>query len=98
MQNSKSQAGANVQQSNEADVTTSAPITPNPMLAAGLTKKAKCHNCKFATKQFKVFDKNYVHCQNEELYPTQDFVNGKLTAWDTLMIWYHTCKNHEFKN
>ena len=34
MQNSKSQAGTEVQQSNEVDVTTSAPITPNHLLAA----------------------------------------------------------------
>ncbi len=36
MQNSKSQAGTKVQQSSEADVTTSAPIMPNPLLAVVL--------------------------------------------------------------
>jgi len=36
MQNSKSQAGTEVQQSDEVDVTTSAPITPNPLLAVVL--------------------------------------------------------------
>jgi hypothetical protein len=83
--------------STTVDVTTSAQITPNPMLAAGLSKKAKCHNCKFASKQFKVVDRNYVHCQNEDLYPAKDFESGKLTAWDTLMSWYDTCNNHELK-
>jgi hypothetical protein len=74
-----------------------ATLAQNPMLAAGLSKKAKCHNCKFASKQFKVVDRNYVHCQNEELYPVKYFESGKLTAWDTLMSWYDTCNNHELK-
>jgi hypothetical protein len=38
--NSVSYAGTKDESSNEADVTTSAPITPNPMLAAGLTMSA----------------------------------------------------------
>jgi len=98
MLNSTSQARTVADSSNKVEQHPSALIMPNPMLAVGLSKKAKCHNCKFASKQFKVVYRNYVHCQNEELYPPQDFENGKLTAWDTLMSWYHTCNNHEFKN
>lgn len=99
MQNSKSQAGTEVKSSTNVELHSSAPIMPNPMLAAGLSvKKAKCHNCKFAGKQFKVGSHTHLHCHNEELYPTKDFESGKLSAWDTLMNWYSTCKNHEFKN
>lgn len=60
-------------------------------------KKAKCYNCKFAGEQFKVGDKTYLHCHNEVLYPTADFGNGKLSAWDTLMDWWATCTSHEFR-
>jgi hypothetical protein len=61
----------------------------------GNNKKAKCYNCKFASKQFKVSGKTHVHCLNEELYPPADFESGKLSAWDTLIEWWSTCKKHE---
>lgn len=76
----------------------SATLAQNPMLAAVLSKKAKCHNCKFAGKQFKVGTHTHLHCNNQELYPDKEFENGNLTAWDTLMSWYSTCEKHEFKN
>ena len=41
MQNSKSQAGNEVQQSDEVEVSTSAPIMPNPMLPAVLRLNVK---------------------------------------------------------
>lgn len=97
--NSVRSAGTNDDRSTKADVTTSAPIMPNHLLAAGLpSKKAKCHNCKFAGKQFKVGSHTHLHCQNEELYPIKDFESGKLTAWDTLMSWHGSCKIHQFKD
>lgn len=69
----------------------------NELQAETAAKKAKCHNCKFAGKQFKVDSHTHLHCHNEQLYPNKDFESGKLCAWDTLMDWYSTCKSHEFR-
>jgi len=62
------------------------------------TKKAKCYNCKFAGKQFKLTGVSHLHCEDDKQYPEEKFLNGDFTAWDTLMKFSDTCKNHEFKN
>jgi len=60
-----------------------------------IMQQKKCYNCKFATKQFKAGGMSHVHCQNETLYPSKDFENGKLSVWDTLMEWWGNCEKWE---
>ena len=60
-------------------------------------KKPKCYNCKFASKQFKVGNFSYLHCQDEKQYPKEKWKRGELTAWDSLQKFSDTCKNHEFR-
>jgi hypothetical protein len=46
--------------------------------------------------QFKVNNKTHLHCGHPK-YKAEDFESGELTAWDTLMEFSQTCKDHEFK-
>lgn len=58
--------------------------------------KSKCYNCKHASQQFKVGNLTHLHCFHPK-YPEQDFIDGKLSSWDTLQVFSDTCKDHEFK-
>ena len=60
-------------------------------------KKQKCYNCKHSSKSFKVTKLTHVHCLNPKLYKDEDFISGKIGAWDTLRVFSDTCKEHEFK-
>jgi hypothetical protein len=62
MSNSKSQAGNEVQQSSEADVTTSAPITPNPMLVAGVCEPSEIVEKAAKLLQPIKYEPNYIGC------------------------------------
>jgi hypothetical protein len=75
MQNSKSQAGTKVQQSSEADVTTSAPITPNPMLAA-----VKC----YPIKRFLLFfgDIYYPNGGMDDFLSEHDTIEEAISAFE----------------
>lgn len=59
-------------------------------------KRPRCHNCKHGSKQFKVNDLTHLHCLHPK-YKEEDFKNGKLSAWDTLVVFSDSCSNHEFK-
>lgn len=61
-------------------------------------KQAKCYNCKFAGKQFKIANMTHLHCENEKKYPSAKFETGELTAWDSLQEFSNTCALHEFKD
>ena len=60
-----------------------------------INKKAKCHNCKFASPGFKIAGSTHHQC----IHPKheQGFESGELSAWDTLQNFYNTCESHEFK-
>ena len=60
-------------------------------------KNKMCYNCKHATSQFKVIGKSHVHCQNENIYPSKGFIDGNLTAWDSLRAWHNSCEKHKLK-
>lgn len=68
-----------------------------PAVSLG-SKKAKCYNCKFAGKQFKVSNVTHLHCEDEKQYPIEKWESGELTAWDSLQKFSDTCGNHEFKD
>jgi hypothetical protein len=82
------------QDSNVEPTSESMPIG-NAMLPAVPSRKAKCHNCKHASRAFKVAGKTHHQC----CHPKHEsgFENGQLSAWDTLQEWYNTCETHEFR-
>jgi hypothetical protein len=59
--------------------------------------KKNCYNCEFSSSQFKIVNKNHVHCHNEIKYPKEEFENGNFSAWDTLREWWDKCDKHLFK-
>ena len=59
------------------------------------TNKAKCHNCKHASKAFKIADNTHHQCNH--IKHKEGLESGEITAWDTLQNWYSTCESHEFK-
>ena len=58
--------------------------------------KAKCYNCKHASKGFKIGNKTHHTCQHPK-YREEDFKSGKISPWDTLVEFWETCKDHEPK-
>jgi len=61
-------------------------------------KNARCYNCKFSGKQFKVSNVTHLHCEDEKQYPIEKWESGELTAWDSLQKFSDTCNFHEFKD
>jgi hypothetical protein len=59
--------------------------------------KKRCYNCKYAGQPFKVVGKTHVHCENRTLYPEKDIMEGKISAWDTLMEFSWKCPQFEPK-
>ena len=59
-------------------------------------KRPKCHNCIHADTSFKIAGLTYQHCKHPK-YTKEQFESGELTAWDTLMKFSDTCKDHEYK-
>ena len=62
-----------------------------------MRNKAKCHNCKNSSKQFKVIKLTHVHCYNPKEYTQEKADTGEFSAWDTLRVFSDTCSDHEFK-
>lgn len=60
------------------------------------TKHKKCYNCKHASKAFKVVGKTHHHCFHPK-YKEEDMKSGKISPWDTLMEFWQTCDDYEFK-
>ncbi|MCP4181437.1 MAG: hypothetical protein GY756_27050 [bacterium] len=60
-------------------------------------KIPKCYNCIHAGDSFKLGKITHLHCENKKKYPEEEYKNGNLTAWDSLMEFSGTCKDHEFK-
>lgn len=58
--------------------------------------KHKCHNCKHGGEQFKVFGMTHLHCCHPK-YKDEYENNKTFSAWDTLMEFWHTCKDWEAK-
>jgi len=56
----------------------------------------KCYNCKHSSKGFKIAGKTHLHCLHPK-YKDEDFKSGKLSPWDTLMEFWHTCEDFEPK-
>ncbi len=59
-------------------------------------KRPRCHNCKYGGDQFKVVGKTHLHCEHPK-YTDEDFMDGTISAWDTLMEFSDTCSDHNFK-
>ena len=59
-------------------------------------KPKKCFNCKHAGPSFKIAGKTHMHCEHPK-YTEEDFVNGKISPWDTLMEFWQTCEDFEPK-
>jgi hypothetical protein len=57
--------------------------------------KQTCANCKYSGKQFQLGGKTHVHCENEELYPSEKA--DERQALETLRQWFNKCEKHEFK-
>jgi len=60
-------------------------------------KKLKCYNCKYSGYQFKIGKLTHLHCCHPK-YKEEDFLSGKLSAWDTLRVFSDTCENHQYKD
>lgn len=60
-------------------------------------KKPCCYNCESGGPQFKIGNMTNLHCEHPK-YTQEDFDNGKLSAWDTLRLFYNTCNDHKFKS
>lgn len=58
-------------------------------------KKLKCHNCKHASKGFKIGNKTHHQC----LHPKWDkeMRNYNISPWETLQEFWNTCDDHELK-
>lgn len=59
-------------------------------------KKPRCHNCKHSGDQFKIHKLTHLHCEHPK-YTDEDFESGKISPWDTLMVFNYNCSDHEFK-
>ena len=57
----------------------------------------KCYNCKFSGDQFKISGMTHCHCHNPVDYPEKDMKEGKISTWDTLREFWHTCERWELK-
>lgn len=58
-------------------------------------KNAKCYNCRFASRGFKVLGKTHHHCFEPTQYPPKDMSEYKISPWDTLREWWDKCEYHE---
>jgi hypothetical protein len=59
-------------------------------------RNKKCYNCKHGGGQFKIARKTHLHCEHPK-YTQEDFENGKISPWDTLFEFWHTCNDYEPK-
>ena len=59
-------------------------------------KPKKCYNCKHSGEQFKIFGMTHLHCFHPK-YKDQYENSSTFSQWDTLMQFWHTCTDHEFK-
>jgi hypothetical protein len=53
--------------------------------------KKQCHNCKYASRAFKIGDKTHHQCNHPKN------IDCNLSIWDTLQERYNTCDFHEFR-
>ncbi len=59
-------------------------------------RKRMCWNCGYATKQFKVYNMNHVHCMKPKF--TQMTKEGHPPSpWETLCEFHMVCEEHKFK-
>lgn len=58
-------------------------------------QKPKCHNCKHASKGFKIGNNTHHQC----LHPKhkEPMKNFEISPWDTLQEFWNTCNDHELK-
>ena len=61
-------------------------------------RTAKCHNCKFSGRQFRINKLTHLTCQDPKQYTKEKFDNNEYSPWDALRLFSDTCDNHEFKN
>ena len=66
-----------------------------PCTIQNVVRPAKCHNCKHASKGFKIVGNTHHQCNHPK--HEEGFKSGKLSPWDTLQEWYNSCEYHEFK-
>lgn len=62
-----------------------------------MDKKARCYNCMYAGRQFKVWKLTHLHCGDPSKYNQERFDRGEFCAWDTLRVFSDTCDNHKYK-
>lgn len=58
--------------------------------------KKNCYNCKHGGNKFKIGGLTHLHCKHPK-YKKEDFESGKLSAWDTLTVWWDSCEDFEPK-
>lgn len=58
-------------------------------------QEPKCHNCKHASKGFKIGNSTHHQC----LHPKhkEPMKNFEISPWDTLQEFWNTCNDHELK-
>ena len=59
--------------------------------------RLRCWNCKYVGDYFTTTSKmNNHHCKHPRFESL--FLEGKLSVWDTLYEFWHTCEYHKLKN
>ena len=59
-------------------------------------KPKKCFNCRHSSYGFKIANKTHHTCLHKK--HEKGLKSGKLSAWDTLMEFWETCNDFEYKN
>ena len=57
-------------------------------------KKPQCHNCKYASEQFKLSKTTHIQCQNEKYIAANE---ANEPPWGTLQEFWNSCEFHEYK-
>lgn len=58
--------------------------------------RKRCHNCIFYGTKFKIAGKIHAHCERVQ-YTEEQYKSGEVSPWDTVKVFYETCKNHLFR-
>ena len=61
-----------------------------------MSKKPRCHNCKFSGTQFKIGKLTHLHCQSDEMHKYFN-EHESPSFWHSLRVFNDSCDDHEFK-
>ena len=59
-------------------------------------KKPQCHNCKHRGSYFKIGKMTHLCCGHPK-WTKEGFEKGEFHPYDTLMEFWQTCEDHEYK-